>query len=97
MRSFAAAAGALLNQASVSAAVSRTGRKVSPLATARAALTRAKPRIAGGISLGHPVGATGSIVTVKAMYELHRTGGKYGMVTMCIGGGQGIALAIERA
>jgi acetyl-CoA C-acetyltransferase len=50
-----------------------------------------------GISLGHPVGATGCIVTVKAMYELARTGGRYGLVTMCIGGGQGIAAVIERA
>jgi len=49
-----------------------------------------------GISLGHPVGATGAIITVKCMYELERTGGKYGLVTMCIGGGQGIALVIER-
>ena len=49
-----------------------------------------------GISLGHPIGATGAIITVKAIYELHRTGGKYALVTMCIGGGQGIALAIER-
>lgn len=49
-----------------------------------------------GISLGHPVGATGSIVTVKAMYELHRTGGKHALVTMCIGGGQGIAAVLER-
>ncbi len=50
----------------------------------------------GAIALGHPVGATGTIVTVKAMYELERTGGRYGLITMCIGGGQGIALAIER-
>lgn len=50
----------------------------------------------GAIALGHPVGATGAIITVKAMYELERTGGKRGLVTMCIGGGQGIALAIER-
>jgi acetyl-CoA C-acetyltransferase len=50
----------------------------------------------GAIALGHPVGATGAIVTVKAMYELERTGGRYGLITMCIGGGQGIALAIER-
>lgn len=49
-----------------------------------------------GISLGHPVGATGAILTVKAMYELRRTGGRYGLVTMCIGGGQGIAMVIER-
>jgi acetyl-CoA C-acetyltransferase len=51
----------------------------------------------GAIALGHPVGATGTILTVKAAYELKRTGGRYGLVTMCIGGGQGIALAIERA
>ncbi|HXS77242.1 MAG TPA: acetyl-CoA C-acyltransferase family protein [Terracidiphilus sp.] len=44
-----------------------------------------------GISLGHPIGATGAIVTVKAIHELHRCGGKYALVTMCIGGGQGIA------
>jgi acetyl-CoA C-acetyltransferase len=50
-----------------------------------------------GISLGHPVGATGSIVTVKAMYEMQRTGGKHALVTMCIGGGQGIAAVFERA
>jgi acetyl-CoA C-acetyltransferase len=50
----------------------------------------------GAIALGHPVGATGAIITIKAMYELERTGGKRGLITMCIGGGQGIALAIER-
>jgi acetyl-CoA C-acetyltransferase len=50
----------------------------------------------GAIALGHPVGATGTIITVKAMYELERTGGKRALMTMCIGGGQGIALAIER-
>ncbi len=49
----------------------------------------------GAIALGHPVGATGAIITVKAINELHRTGGRYGLVTMCIGGGQGIALALE--
>ncbi|MCA1297488.1 acetyl-CoA C-acyltransferase family protein [Stappia indica] len=49
----------------------------------------------GAIALGHPVGATGCIITVKTMYELERTGGRYGLVTMCIGGGQGIALALE--
>lgn len=49
-----------------------------------------------GISLGHPVGATGTILTVKAMYELERIGGRFALVTMCIGGGQGIALVIER-
>jgi len=50
----------------------------------------------GAIALGHPVGATGSIITVKAMYELERTGQKRALITMCIGGGQGIALAIEQ-
>jgi acetyl-CoA C-acetyltransferase len=49
-----------------------------------------------GISLGHPVGATGAILTVKALYELRRTGGRYALVTMCIGGGQGIAAVFER-
>jgi len=49
-----------------------------------------------GISLGHPVGATGAIVTVKALYELERIGGRYALVTMCIGGGQGIAAIFER-
>ena len=50
-----------------------------------------------GISLGHPIGATGAILVVKVLYELHRTGGRYGLVTMCIGGGQGIAAVFERA
>lgn len=50
----------------------------------------------GAIALGHPVGASGAIITVKLMYELERIGGRYGLATMCIGGGQGIALAIER-
>lgn len=49
-----------------------------------------------GISLGHPIGATGAILTIKAAYELQRTGGQYGLITMCIGGGQGIAMVIER-
>ena len=50
----------------------------------------------GAIALGHPVGASGAILTVKAIYELHRTGGRYALVTMCIGGGQGIAAVFER-
>jgi acetyl-CoA C-acetyltransferase len=50
----------------------------------------------GAVALGHPIGATGAILTVKAMYELHRTAGRYGLITMCIGGGQGIAAIIER-
>ena len=49
-----------------------------------------------GVSLGHPIGATGCILTVKAMHELQRTGGRYAVVTMCIGGGQGIAALFER-
>jgi acetyl-CoA C-acetyltransferase len=49
-----------------------------------------------GISLGHPIGATGALITVKALYELERIGGRYALVTMCIGGGQGIAAVFER-
>ena len=49
-----------------------------------------------GVSLGHPVGATGTILAVKALYELRRTGGRYALTTMCIGGGQGIAAIFER-
>jgi acetyl-CoA C-acetyltransferase len=49
-----------------------------------------------GISLGHPIGATGALITVKALHELKRTGGRYALVTMCIGGGQGIAAVFER-
>lgn len=50
----------------------------------------------GAIALGHSIGATGAIILIKALYELERIGGQFGRVTMCIGGGQGIALAIER-
>ena len=49
----------------------------------------------GAVALGHPVGATGAIVTTKCLYELKRTGGRYGLVTLCIGGGQGIAAIFE--
>ena len=49
-----------------------------------------------GVSLGHPIGATGTILAVKALYELRRTGGRYALATMCIGGGQGIAAIFER-
>jgi acetyl-CoA C-acetyltransferase len=49
-----------------------------------------------GISLGHPIGATGCVITVKALYELQRSGGRYALVSMCIGGGQGIAAVFER-
>jgi acetyl-CoA C-acetyltransferase len=48
-----------------------------------------------GISLGHPLGATGAILAVKALHELRRIGGRYALVTMCIGGGQGIAAIFE--
>jgi acetyl-CoA C-acetyltransferase len=50
----------------------------------------------GAVALGHPIGATGAILTVKAIYELQRSGGRYALVTMCIGGGQGIAAIFER-
>ncbi len=50
----------------------------------------------GAIALGHPIGATGAILTVKTMYELERRGGRYGLVSLCIGGGQGIATIFER-
>jgi acetyl-CoA C-acetyltransferase len=49
-----------------------------------------------GISLGHPVGATGAMITIKAIHELHRIGGRYALATMCIGGGQGIAAIFEK-
>jgi acetyl-CoA C-acetyltransferase len=49
-----------------------------------------------GISLGHPIGATGALITVKALYELQRIEGRFALVTMCIGGGQGIAAIFER-
>jgi acetyl-CoA C-acetyltransferase len=50
----------------------------------------------GAIALGHPVGCSGAFIATKAIYELHRTGGQYALVTMCIGGGQGIATVFER-
>jgi acetyl-CoA C-acetyltransferase len=50
----------------------------------------------GAVGLGHPIGATGAVLTVKALYELQRCGGRYALVTMCIGGGQGIAAIFER-
>ena len=50
----------------------------------------------GAVALGHPIGATGAVLTVKALYELQRIGGRYALVTMCIGGGQGIAAVFER-
>jgi acetyl-CoA C-acetyltransferase len=50
----------------------------------------------GAVALGHPIGGTGAILTVKALYELQRTQKRYGLVTMCIGGGQGIAAIFER-
>ena len=60
-------------------------------------LVPAKVNLNGsGISLGHPIGATGALITVKALYELERIQGRYALVTMCIGGGQGIAAIFER-
>jgi acetyl-CoA C-acetyltransferase len=59
-------------------------------------LDRVNPN-GSGVSLGHPVGATGAILAVKALYELRRTGGRYALTTMCIGGGQGIAAIFESA
>lgn len=56
---------------------------------------RANPN-GGAIALGHPLGASGAIITVKCLHELIRTRGRYGLITMCIGGGQGIAAVIER-
>jgi acetyl-CoA C-acetyltransferase len=50
----------------------------------------------GAIALGHPIGASGAVLATKAVSELHRTGGRYALVTMCIGGGQGIAAVFER-
>jgi len=50
----------------------------------------------GAIALGHPLGASGAIITIKCIYELMRTGKRYGLITMCIGGGQGIAAVVER-
>jgi len=50
----------------------------------------------GAVALGHPIGATGAILTVKALYELERTHKRYALVTMCIGGGQGVAAIFER-
>ena len=59
-------------------------------------LDEAKVNVNGGaIALGHPVGATGSIIMTKLVHELKRRNGKYGLATMCIGGGQGIAVIVE--
>jgi acetyl-CoA C-acetyltransferase len=58
-------------------------------------LTKTNPN-GGAISIGHPIGASGAVIATKAIYELHRKGGKYALVTMCIGGGQGIAAIFER-
>ncbi len=58
-------------------------------------MTKTNPN-GGAIALGHPVGCSGAFIATKAIYELHRNGGKYALVTMCIGGGQGIAVVFER-
>ena len=49
----------------------------------------------GAVALGHPIGASGAVILTKTIYELKRTGGRYGLATMCIGGGQGIAVIVE--
>ncbi len=60
-------------------------------------LDMSKTNVNGGaIALGHPIGCSGAFIATKLIYELHRSGGKYGLVTMCIGGGQGIAAIFER-
>jgi acetyl-CoA C-acetyltransferase len=60
-------------------------------------LDQKKTNVNGGaIALGHPIGASGAMLATKAIYELRRTGGRYALVTMCIGGGQGIAVVFER-
>ena len=60
-------------------------------------LNMSKTNVNGGaIALGHPIGCSGAFIATKLVYELHRSGGKYGLVTMCIGGGQGIAAIFER-
>ena len=58
-------------------------------------MTKTNPN-GGAIALGHPIGCSGAFIATKALYELHRTGGRYALVTMCIGGGQGIATVFER-
>jgi acetyl-CoA C-acetyltransferase len=52
--------------------------------------------VGGAVALGHPIGATGAVLTVKTLHELHRRQGRYGLVTLCIGGGMGIAAVVER-
>jgi acetyl-CoA C-acetyltransferase len=52
--------------------------------------------VGGAISMGHPIGATGAVLTTKILHELGRTGGRYGLVTLCVGGGMGIAGIYER-
>ncbi len=70
--------------------------QASPSRAASTSTRRRSTRTARAISLGHPIGATGAIIATKALYELQRIGGRYALVTMCIGGGQGIAAIFER-
>ena len=65
---------------------------IGPVSATRKVLTGPAP----SSTRSHPVGATGAILAVKALYELRRTGGRYALITMCIGGGQGIAAIFER-
>ena len=74
----------------------RSPRRRSASPRSSASIRRRSIPNGGAVALGHPIGATGCILTIKAMYELQRTGGRYGLITMCIGGGQGIAAIIER-
>jgi acetyl-CoA C-acetyltransferase len=88
------------------AALERAGLRIADMHVIEANACAVKKELAldtdrlnpngSGISLGHPIGATGAILTVKALYELRRTGTRYALVTMCIGGGQGIAAVFER-
>ena len=75
------------------------GIKVKPLNPLNALdLDMAKTNPNGGaIALGQPIGCSGAVLATKAVYELHRIQGRYALVTMCIGGGQGIAVVFERA
>ena len=59
-------------------------------------MIRERPGVGGAIAVGHPLGATGAILTVSCAHALRRKGERYGLVTMCIGGGQGITLVLER-
>jgi acetyl-CoA C-acetyltransferase len=71
---------------------------VQSLAVAKGlGLDLSKTNVNGGaVAIGHPIGASGAVIATKAIYELHRSNGRYALATMCIGGGQGIAVIFER-